>query len=159
MALAGVVIGVRLSSANKFPAMTTKLSFLAFSSVLLLATAGCSTVDSRIAKNRPAFDTWPASVQDKVIHGQIDVGFTVDEVRVALGEPDRVATRTTGDGTSQVWSYRDRRPRIGIGLGFASFGRSSATGVGVSTSSGYRGERLRVNFDRNGRVSSIEQAR
>src|SRR6187455_3414230 len=93
-------------SANLFPAMNKKLSLLAASLVLLTATA-CSTVDSRIAKNRAAFETWPPAVQDKVVRGEIGVGFTADQVRVALGEPDRVWTRTSADGTTEVWSYRD----------------------------------------------------
>src|SRR5215212_572553 len=97
----------KIVSANKFPTMKMKLlpCVLAAGALFL---AGCSTVDSRIAKNRAVFNTWPPAVQDRVVLGQIDIGFTVDQVRVALGEPDRVFTRTTGDGTSQVWSYRDR---------------------------------------------------
>src|SRR5215211_498498 len=103
-------------SANKFPVMKTKLLFL-ISTVCALLGAGCSTVDSRIAKNREVFNTWPPAVQDKVVTGQIDIGFTPDQVRVALGEPDRIFTRTTADGTSQVWSYRDRGPRFSFGVG------------------------------------------
>jgi hypothetical protein len=77
---------------------------------------------------------------------------------VALGAPDWTFVRTSTDGTTETWAYRDRRPRFGFGVGFASFGHSSATGVGLSTSTGgYRGERLRVNFDRDGRVASVEQ--
>jgi len=140
--------------------MKTKLFPVILTSAVLWFATGCSTVDSRIAKNRAAFDSWPASVQDKVVRGQIEVGFTRDQVAVALGEPDWTWARTTSDGTTEVWAYRDRRPRIGFGVGFASFGRSSATGVGVSTSTGgYRGERLRVNFDRDGRASSVEEVR
>jgi hypothetical protein len=126
-----------------------------------LVLAGCSTVDSRIAKNRDAFNTWPAPVQDKVVLGQIDIGFTPDQVRVALGEPDRIFTRTTADGTSQVWSYRDRGPRLGfgVGVGMGSLGRRGGTfgGIGVGTGSGYHDdEKMGVVFDAAGRVSSIE---
>src|SRR5262249_33508962 len=112
-------------------------------------------------KNRAAFDTWPAAVQDKVVQGQIDVGFTGDQVRVALGEPDRVWSRTTADGTSQVWSYRDRGPKFGfgVGVGFGSFGRRGGSfgGVGIGTGGGYRDdEKMGVVFDSNGRVATIE---
>lgn len=129
--------------------------------LLSLLAAGCSTVDSRIEKNRAAFNSWPAAVQDKVVRGQIDVGFTADQVRVALGEPDRVFARTTADGTSQVWSYRDRGPRFGfgVGVGMGSFGGRSSTfgGVNVGTDTGYRDdEKMGVVLDASGRVSSIE---
>ena len=126
-----------------------------------LLVTGCSTVDSRIAKNRDLFNTWPPAVQDKVVVGQIDIGFTPDQVRVALGEPDRVFTRTTGEGTSQVWSYRDRGPRFsfGVGVGMGSFGHRGGTfgGIGVGSDAGYRDdEKMGIVFDATGRVASIE---
>ncbi len=129
--------------------------------MLSLVVAGCSTVDSRIANNRAAFNTWPAAVQDKVVQGQIDVGFTTEQVRVALGEPDRVFTRTTADGTSQVWSYRERGPRFGfgVGIGTGSFGHRGGTfgGVSMGTGGGYHDdEKLGVIFDPTGKVASIE---
>jgi hypothetical protein len=140
--------------------MKTKLLLLA-SSLALLAAAGCSTVDSRIAKNRAAFESWPPGVQSTVIQGRIAPGFTPDQVRVALGEPDRVWTRTTSDGTSEVWGYRDRRPRFsfGVGVGMGSWSGSHGTfgGVGIGTGGGYRDdEKMGVVFDRTGRVTSIE---
>ena len=135
--------------------------FLFVSALSLLPVVGCSTVDSRIAKNRSAFNSWPPAVQDKVVLGQIDIGFTADQVRVALGEPDRVFTRTTADGTSQVWSYRERGPRFGfgVGVGMGSFGsRGGSFGtVGVGTGAGYRDdEKMGVVIDATGRVSAIE---
>lgn len=143
--------------------MTTRLLPSVLAACLLLAT-GCSTVDSRIAKNRELFNSWPAAVQDKIVVGQIDIGFTPDQVRMALGDPDRVFTRTTADGTSQVWSYRDRGPRIGfgIGLGMGSVGSRGGTfgGVGIGTGGGYHDdEKLGVVFDSAGHVSSIESRR
>jgi hypothetical protein len=147
-------------AANKFTAMKLKMLLWVPAAAGLLW-AGCSTVDSRIAKNRDVFNTWPAGVQDKVVVGQIDIGFTPDQVRVALGEPDRVFTRTTGDGTSQVWSYRDRGPRFsfGVGVGMGSFGGRSGSfgGIGIGSDAGYRDdEKMGIVFDASGRVSSIE---
>jgi hypothetical protein len=140
--------------------MKTKLLLSGFAACVLIF-AGCSTVDSRIAKNREAFNTWPPAVQDKVVVGQIDIGFTPEQVRVALGEPDRIFTRTTADGISQVWSYRDRGPRFGfgVGLGVGSFGgRGGSFGtVGIGTGGGYLDdEKMGVVFDATGRVSSVE---
>jgi len=128
--------------------------------LVVLAVAGCAGVDSRV-RQHPDFANWPAAVQDKVIQGQVDIGFTREQVYVALGDPDRTFTRTTADGTSEVWTYRDRKPRFsfGVGLGVGSFGRSSATsvGLGLGTSTGYRDdEKMGIVFDRLGRVASIE---
>ena len=113
--------------------------------VTVLLAAACSGVDSRIAKHRDKFSTWPAAVQGKVVIGQIDVGFTPQQERVALGEPDYVSTRTTVDGTSEVCSFRDPQPRFafGIGLGF---------GRGVD-GDGRRGERGRGWISRRRKAS------
>lgn len=145
-----------------FPAMKTN-TFLWSALAGALVLAGCASVDSRIAKNRAAFDSWPPAVQNKIIQGQVDLGFTTDQVRVALGEPDRVFTRTTADGTSEVWSYRDRGPKFGfgVGVGMGSMGSRGGTfgGVGIHTGPGgyLDEEKLGVVFDRNGRVSAIER--
>ena len=124
-----------------------------------LLLSACSTVDSRIARQRAEFSSWPPEVQDKVAAGKIDLGFTPEQVLVALGEPDRRFTRTTSDGTSAIWSYRDRGPRVsfGLGLGLGGFRGNSAFGGGVTLGTGYEdGEQMGVVFDRTGRVSAIE---
>jgi hypothetical protein len=137
--------------------MKTLLSFV-FAGALVLA-AGCSSVDSRIARNRVEFESWPFAVQQKVASGQVDIGFTPEQVQMALGNPDRIVTRTTNDGASQAWVYRNRSPRFGFGLGFGMIRGSSAFGAGVSTGDWPRepDESLRVMFE-GGRVSAIESA-
>jgi hypothetical protein len=126
------------------------------------ALAGCSTVSSRIARDREEFDRYPLAVREKIAAGEVDVGFTPDQVRMALGEPDRVATRTTPDGVSEVWGYRKKGPRFSVGVGVGVFGGGGSTrvgtGVGVSTGGDRRDdERLRVIFER-GEVTAIETA-
>src|SRR5262245_52608480 len=101
---------------------------------VLLMAAGCSSVDSRIADRRAVYDTWPFAVQQKVASGQIDIGFTPEQVQMALGDPDRILTRTTNDGASQAWAYRNRSPRFGFGLGLGTTSRSSAFSAGVRVS-------------------------
>ncbi len=130
---------------------------LLFLTLAALAVAGCSTVDSRIAGNRPEFDSWPPAVQQKVRAKQVDIGFTTAQVLVALGEPDRKYTRTTAQGTAEVWAYRDDRPVFSFGLGVGSAGRSSAYGVGVgATTGGDRDDdKLRVILT-DGKVTALE---
>jgi hypothetical protein len=128
-------------------------------SALLLLAAGCSSVSSRISKNRAEYESWPIEVREKVAAGQVDLGFTPNQVRMALGDPERVATRTTADGQSESWIYRKPSPRIGIGFGVGSYSSNSAVGVGVS-SGGWPlrpDESKRVVFE-GGKVSSVENA-
>ena len=136
-----------------------KTILVTLSLLSVLAFAGCSTVESRVASDRAAFDTWPPAVQQKVSAGQVDIGFTMDQVRVAFGKPDYVFARSAENGNFEVWSYRDRGPHFSFGLGMGSFhgGSGYSTGVGVSTGGGYPDEKLRVIFDQNGRVSTIEE--
>lgn len=105
--------------------MKTRLAPLLLSLLLL---SGCATVDSRIRKHQAAFDSWPASVQAMVRAEKVDIGFTPEQVRVALGEPDRIFTRKSSEGEAEVWAYYDRGPRFSLGLGVGSGGYSSVGG-------------------------------
>jgi hypothetical protein len=125
------------------------------SAVLL---AACSTTpEQRIAKNTALFDTYPPQVRQKIRAGQVEIGYTPDMVRLALGEPSRVFSRQTETGAAELWIYHDKGPRFSFGVGVGSYGRHSGTSVGVSTSSGGYDpeEKMRVEF-RDGRVSAVE---
>ena len=132
---------------------------LALGATLLLA-ACASTPASRIADQPAIFARYPSAVQQKILSGQIEVGFTADMVRLALGEPSRKFIRQAGTGESEVWIYHDDSPRFSVGLGLGSVGRHSATGVGVASSTGGYDpeERMRVTF-RDGQVSEIDVRR
>ncbi len=87
----------------------TKFLILALAA---LAVAGCSTVDSRIAKHQTEFDSWPPAVQQKVRAKQVDLGFTPAGVHGCWASPDRKYMRTTAQGTTEVWAYRDDRAGV-----------------------------------------------
>ena len=127
---------------------------------LLILTAGCvSSPRSRISKNQAAFDSYPADVQAALRKGEVRVGFTPEQVKIALGAPDRVLTRTSTEGSSEIWIYRDSNPRFGLGFGIGSFGGSSSVGAGVGVGTGgaeFADEHMRVIFT-TGRVSAVEQ--
>jgi len=136
---------------------------LRYASILLMAaillTTGCvsSTPQSRISKNHEAYSRFPSNVQRMISAGMVDVGFTPEMVRMALGAPNREFSRQTENGSTEVWVYHDTSPRFSIGFGIGSYGRHSATSVGVATSTGDydRDERVRVAF-RDGHVTEIE---
>lgn len=123
-----------------------------------MAGAGCaSSPGSRIAKNREAFESYPAEVRGAIEQGRVEVGFTAEQARMALGAPDRVVTRTAESGKAEVWIYEEGGSGVGLGVGLGIGGGGMGGGVGVGTGgrSGVR-ERLRVVFEA-GRVSAVEQ--
>jgi hypothetical protein len=134
--------------------MKSPLQWIVATAVLL--TAGCASVDSRVKDHESAFNSWPADVQQKVRAEKVEMGFNHEMVEVALGKPDRVATRTTDRGQEDVWIYADKGPRFSIGLGVGSARGSSAVGGGVTVGEGFRNdESMRVIFQ-NDRVAAIE---
>jgi hypothetical protein len=137
--------------------MKTLLLILTLSSLMLAMS--CATTDSRIAKRQTEFNSWPPDVQEKVRAGKVELGFTQEMVRVALGDPDRVISRTTERGISEGWVYRDKGPHFSFGLGLGSAHGSTAMGAGMRVGDDFReDEKVRVMFE-NGKVSAIETPR
>lgn len=72
----------------------------------LCVVSGCvSTPAKRIQAEPETFARFPTEIQAKVQKGEVDVGFTRDMVRLALGRPQRVYTRTTEAGQVEIWLY------------------------------------------------------
>lgn len=135
--------------------MKTRVLWLILPLVLL---AGCSsTPDQRIAQNQAAFAQFPPDVQQNLRAGHIDVGYTDQMVLIALGEPARRLVRVDQTGRTDVWVYRRNAPRFSFGFGVGSYGRHSATSIGIDTSTGdyYDDEALRVDLQQ-GRVVRID---
>jgi outer membrane protein assembly factor BamE (lipoprotein component of BamABCDE complex) len=82
---------------------TLPYPILALAGLFLLA--GCSTPDARIKNNPETFNRCTPQQQELIKQGEVALGFDEDMVRLALGDPDRVVTRTDASGQSQVWSY------------------------------------------------------
>ena len=119
----------------------------------------CASTDSRIHDNQAAFDGYPPPVQQQIRAGQVDIGFTPEMVRMALGEPDRRFSRSSATGDSEVWAYRDSKPMFSFGVGAGSFGGGGfggGGGVGLSTGGDQADDKLRLVFV-NGAVASIEK--
>lgn len=131
----------------------------AFLPLALLLLAGCVTTPAeRIDRNPGLFSSWPASVQDTVRAGKIAIGFTPDQVRMALGSPDRIIAETSAQGVTEIWIYRSHRPVFTVGVGVVGGGGSTRVGGSTMVTSGspYPPELRRVIFQ-NGRVSSVEE--
>ncbi|MEI8351960.1 MAG: hypothetical protein WCG36_06580 [bacterium] len=55
------------------------------------------------------FAGFSAPVQEKVRRGEIDIGFSRDMVRLALGLPCRNQSRITEAGVTEIWIYTGMR--------------------------------------------------
>ena len=107
--------------------------WVVFCIAVMVASAGCSTIGSRIHDRQAVFDAYPEPVQRNLRNGMIEVGYTPEMVLIALGEPDRKAEVVTAEGVSQVWTWWRSRPGFGFGLGsFRSVGSSVGLGTGIS---------------------------
>ena len=73
--------------------------------VALAVGAGCTSPEARIQRNPEIFARLSPTEQERIRHGQVKLGFTSEMVKLALGDPDRVVTRTDQSGTSEIWSY------------------------------------------------------
>jgi hypothetical protein len=156
--VAAVVIPVTMACSKQ--KSTMRLLPLIPALCLAALLAACSTPDSRISGNQAAFDRFPADVQQKLRAGQIEIGYTQEMVRIALGEPARQFTHKSEQGDSDLWVYHDEGPRFSFGVGVGSGGRHSGVGGGLAMSTGGYDpdEKMRVEF-REGKVSAIEIAK
>ncbi len=73
---------------------------------LLLALAGCNTIDSRIREKQDAFNRLDLQTQDKIRQGIVEVGYTQDLVYIALGRPDARQQKITAKGDETTWIYK-----------------------------------------------------
>jgi outer membrane protein assembly factor BamE (lipoprotein component of BamABCDE complex) len=86
--------------------MTMRLKQIIFFAGLLLALAGCSTIDSRIGEKQEVFDRLDPRVQAKIREGIVQVGYTQDMVYIALGQPDARHEKVTAKGDETTWIYK-----------------------------------------------------
>ncbi|MGH0028806.1 MAG: hypothetical protein ACQGVC_03375 [Myxococcota bacterium] len=122
----------------------------------LLALACASSPDDRIAKEQDDFDTFPPAVQEAIRAGEVKVGFTEQQVLLAVGEPDRRTEVVADDQVAHVWTWQRTSPGIGIGLGSGHYGGGVGVGGGISTGRGSRTEDVRRVELVNGVVTRIE---
>ncbi len=118
-------------------------------------TVGCaSTPESRIEENQFLFDGYSEEVQSNLRMGKVAVGYDMDMVRMALGEPDETSTAINESGETLLWGYTRSRPGFSVGLGGGSFGGSTGLGMGVGIGSGPKRDYTAIIEFREGKVTS-----
>lgn len=135
--------------------MTSRIAVL----LLGAALAACSSPQSRIKKNQAAFDAYPPAVQGAIREGAVEVGFTGEQVVMALGKPSRVYSQKSAGANQEVWEYGiGGGPSVGLGFGMSSMGGGGGYGTGVGVSSDSMDPRARTRVIlQNGVVVSVER--
>lgn len=122
--------------------------------------AGCSTPEARINQNPEVFSKLSAGDQQLIREGKVAVGFTQEMVKLALGDPDKIYTRTDANGVNEAWSYTTYETDAGVMLYRGYYHRywCDPFYYPYYTSYGSRRDReyLKVVFT-EGRVSLIEK--
>lgn len=127
--------------------------------------SGCDTPDARIRTSPEIFARLTPDQQALVRAGQIAVGFEMDAVKLALGDPTRVTVNTDKTGQHQVWHYTTYEDYQGAVIYTGYYHRWGGWGGprfwgDVGYYNGYPvhvHDRIRVDFDNSGRVVSIQQ--
>ena len=145
--------------------MKTRIALLLFA--LSLGLAGCSTIASRIKEKSAVFAALDPQVQENIRKGRVEVGYTVDMVYMALGEPDQRRSRVTSHGDRMTWIYTSTyeeyagTAHVGYRRQFVRDPRTGATAVFLEPvyTDVYQErteEKIRIIFT-GGKVSAIEQ--
>lgn len=95
---------------------------------------------------------WPAEIRQRVLAGQIDPGFTREQVEAALGRP-HYKTVANQARAAEIWGYRESRPRAEYAfqsVTAASYARQQPATAGTER------PKFLVFFDRDGRVTAVE---
>lgn len=148
--------------------MKTRLpALLLFAAALGLT--GCSTIDKRITEKSAVFATYPAETQENLRKGIVEIGYTPDQVYIALGKPDDRRERITAQGRELTWIYHSYSEEF-RGTALVSHRRLVAYDpvrrrhyvywepALVDVYRGRIDERIRITFQ-DGQVAVIEQAK
>lgn len=144
-------------------------------SITLLAVAtaftfftGCNTFQSRAREKSATYESLPPNEQQRLKRGMINVGDNADMVYIALGRPEEKRQVTTADGTHEMWIYRTYWQQY-EGTAWAGWHRwivPAAGGRGYviyhepvtqDIFSTHVDETIRVSFDRQGVVQTVDQ--
>jgi hypothetical protein len=75
--------------------------------VVAVAFGGCASPQfSRIDADRELYESWPIEIRQAVLDGKAEVGMTPDMVKMALGKPTEIVSRSVIPGQDEIWVYR-----------------------------------------------------
>ncbi len=155
--------GATYVSGMKTDLMNFRATPLATVLVAAISLAGCATPEARIQRSPELFAGLAASDQQAIKEGRAALGFTPEMVKLALGDPDRITTKTDASGVNEVWRYTTYESDAGLYLYRGYYHRYHSYGDPFFPYyMNYSGRRdrdyLKVMFT-GGRVSEIEEER
>ncbi|MDQ8204030.1 hypothetical protein [Pelagicoccus sp. SDUM812003] len=124
---------------------------------LLATSCAGPNLAQRIDEGMRDFDSWPEERQEMIRKGEIDLGFTEEQVRMAWGDPDYVTREVRADGEGTLWVWEKKSPRIGIGVGVGGWGGRSGVSGSVGTSVGGDHRIKRTVWFQDGEVQSFSE--
>ena len=96
--------------------MISRHLLLAAALAAALLAGGCSTPETRIRENPEVFNRLNPQEQELIRQGKVAIGFDEEMVKLAVGEPDRIWTRTDAEGATEAWSYTTYETHDGFPL-------------------------------------------
>jgi hypothetical protein len=67
--------------------------------------SGCDTVAVRVLTDYETFSKLDPKVRANIVRGRVEIGYTHEMVRFALGRPDHASSAAAVKGGYDVWSY------------------------------------------------------
>ncbi len=147
-------------------AMKVSRTIACASAALCLAfLAGCATPEARIKSSPEAFARLNPTEQDLVKQGKIAPGFSMEAVKLALGDPSRITIQTDASGQHEIWHYIEYEDAQGVVIYTGYYHRYWGWGGPRFWAGGpyYNGfpvrihDRISVVYDNAGRVSAIQE--
>jgi hypothetical protein len=126
---------------------------------------GCASPESRIKDSPAVFNALTPEQLDLVKQGKVAPGFSMDAVKLAIGDPDHVTIHTDQNGQHQIWhyvTYEDYNGGIiyvGYWHRYRGWGGPYWAG-GIPYYDGYPArvhDRIRIVFKPDNTVASIEE--
>ena len=150
--------------------MKTRISMTVVAAAAALTFfAGCNTFQSRARERSATYEALTPQEQQRLKRGMINVGDNADMVYIALGQPEEKRTVSTADGTHEMWIYRTywQQYEGSAWVGWHRWIVPAANGRGFvifhePVTQDFYSTRvddvIRVTFDRNGVVQTVEQS-
>lgn len=68
---------------------------------------GCASSQfRRIDADRELYESWPIEIRQAVLDGKVEAGMTPEMVKMALGKPSEIVSRSIVPGADEIWVYR-----------------------------------------------------
>ena len=107
--------------------MRPKFLALAFCWGLTLLLSGCNTAAVRALTNYETFSKLDPKVRADILRGRVELGYTPEMVRLALGRPNYSSSSAGAKAGREIWSYTGLDVTKPIGFDSNQPGYANAT--------------------------------